>query len=134
MAFEIPVQPYAGNIGVTTIGAGSSAVKLGGENAYPFHVFEGNMPNPPKIAMEVWDYDPSEEWPAAAIAPFKDVIASPEAWAKKCVEDYRADIIVLQLKSTDPNGMDRDADDAAEVAKKVAKAVSVPLDGLGYCK
>ena len=127
MAFEIPVQPYSGNIGETTIGAGSSAVKVGGEDAYPFHIFEGNMPNPPKIAMEVWDYDPSEEWPAAAIAPFKDVIASPEAWAKKCVENYGADIIVLQLKSTDPNGMDRDADAAAEVAKKVAQAVSVPL-------
>ena len=51
----------------------------------------------------------------------------PEAWAKKCVENYGADIIVLQLKSTDPNGMDRDADAAAEVAKKVAQAVSVPL-------
>ena len=127
MAFEIPVQPYSGNIGETTIGAGSSAVKVGGEDAYPFHIFEGNMPNPPKIAMEVWDYDPSEEWPAAAIAPFKDVIASPEAWAKKCVENYGADIIVLQLKSTDPNGMDRDADAAADVAKKVAQAVSVPL-------
>ncbi len=127
MAFEIPVQPYSGNIGETTIGAGSSAVKLGGEDAYPFHIFEGNTPNPPKIAMEVWDYDPSEEWPAAAIAPFKDVIASPEAWAKKCVENYGADIIVLQLKSTDPNGMDRDANAAAEVAKKVAQAVSVPL-------
>ena len=69
MAFEIPVQPYSGNIGETTIGAGSSAVTLGGETAYPFHVFEGHIPNPPKIAMEVWDYDPSEEWPAAAIAP-----------------------------------------------------------------
>jgi len=127
LAFEIPGQPYSGNIGETTIGAGSSAVKLGGEDAYSFHVFEGSMPNPPKIAMEVWDYDPSEEWPAAAIAPFKDVIASPEAWAKKCVEDYGADIIVLQLKSTDPNGMDRDADEAAEVAKKVADAIDVPL-------
>jgi len=127
LAFEIPVQPYSGNIGETTIGAGSSAVKLGGEDAYSFHVFEGSMPNPPKIAMEVWDYDPSEEWAAAAIAPFKDVIASPEAWAKKCVEDYGADIIVLQLKSTDPNGMDRDANAAAEVAKKVADAIAVPL-------
>ncbi len=127
MAFEIPVQPYSGNIGETIIGAGSSAVKLGGAEAYSFHLFEGKMPNPPKIAMEVWDYDPSEEWPAAAIAPFKDVIASPDAWAKKCVEEYGADIIVLQLKSTDPNGMDRGAEEAAEVAKKVAQAVSVPL-------
>ena len=85
------------------------------------------MPNPPKIAMEVWDYDPSEDWPAAALEPFKDVLSSPEAWAKKCVEEFGADIIVLQLKSTDPNGMDRGAEEAAEVAKKVADAIDVPL-------
>ncbi len=77
--------------------------------------------------MEVWDYDPSEEWPEAAVAPFKDVIASPDAWAKKCVEEYGADLIVLQLKGTDPNGMDRGAAETAEIAKKVSDAVDVPL-------
>ena len=127
LGFEIPKQPYSGKIGETTVGMGSGAVKLGGSDAYPFHAFEGNMPNPPKIAMEVWDYDPSEEWPAAAIEPFKDVISSPDTWAKKCVDEYGADIIVLQLKSTDPNGMDRQPDEAAEVAKKVSDAVDVPL-------
>jgi len=127
LAFEITEQPYSGKIGETTVGAGSSAVTLGGEGSYPFHLFEGDMPNAPKIAMEIWDYDPSDEWPAAAVAPFKDVISSPEAWAKKCVEEYGADIIVLQLKSTDPNGMDRGADEAAAVAKKVADAIDVPL-------
>ena len=127
MGFEIPKQPYSGKIGETTVGTGKGAITLGGSDAYPFHAFEGNMPNPPKIAMEVWDYDPSEEWPAAAVEPFKDVISSPEAWAKKCVDEYGADIIVLQLKSTDPNGMDRQPDEAAAVAKKVSDAVDVPL-------
>ena len=127
MAFEIPKQPYSGKIGETTLGTGDGAVKLGGQDSYPFYLFEGNMPNPPKIAMEVWDYDPSEEWPAAAIEPFKDVISSPDAWAKKCVDEYGADMIVLQLKSTDPNGMDRGADEAAEVTKKVSDAIDVPL-------
>jgi acetyl-CoA decarbonylase/synthase complex subunit delta len=127
LGFEIPKQPYSGKIGETTVGMGSGAVTLGGSDAYPFHAFEGNMPNPPKIAMEVWDYDPSEEWPAAAIEPYKDVISSPDSWAKKCVDEYGADIIVLQLKSTDPNGMDRQPDEAAEVAKKVSDAVDVPL-------
>jgi acetyl-CoA decarbonylase/synthase complex subunit delta len=127
LAFNIPKQPYSGKIGETTIGTGGSAVKLGGEDSYPFHLFEGEMPNPPKIAMEIWDYDPSDEWPAAAVEPFKDVISSPDAWAKKCVDEYGADMIVLQLKSTDPNGMDRGADEASEVAKKVSDAIDVPL-------
>ncbi len=127
MAFEIPVQPYSGKIGETTLGVGDGVVKLGGGDSYPFHLFEGSMPNAPKIAMEVWDYDPSEEWPEAAVAPFKDVLGTPDAWAKKCVDDYGADLVVLQLKATDPNGADRSAEEAAEVAKKVAGAIDVPL-------
>lgn len=127
MAFETPKQPYSGKIGEVTVGTGATALTLGGEDSYPFHTFEGTMPNRPRIAMEVWDYDPSEEWPAAAVEPFKDVISSPEAWAKKCVNEFGADMIVLQLKSTDPNGMDRGPDEGAEVAKKVADAVDVPV-------
>lgn len=127
MAFQIPKQPYSGKIGEVLLGSGGGALRIGGEEAYPFYKFEGAMPNPPKIAMEVWDYDPTGEWPAAAVEPFKDVISSPEAWAKKCVEQYGADMIVLQLKSTDPNGKDRGAKEAAQVAKKVADAVNVPL-------
>jgi acetyl-CoA decarbonylase/synthase complex subunit delta len=131
LAFQIPKQPYSGKIGTTTIGTGDRAVTLGGSDAYPFYLFEGSMPNPPKIAMEIWDYDPSKEWPSAAVEPFKDVIASPEAWAKKCVEDYGADLIVVQLKSTDPNGLDRGADEGAAVVKKVVDSVQVPVIAWG---
>ena len=127
MAFEIPKQPYSGNIEEITIGTGNSGVKIGGEDAYPFHCFEGNMPNPPKVAMEIWDYDPSDEWPEASVEPFKDVISSPDSWAKKCIDEFGADMIVLQLKSTDPNGKDRGAEEAAKVAKTVLDAIDVPL-------
>jgi acetyl-CoA decarbonylase/synthase complex subunit delta len=68
-----------------------------------------------------------DEWPEAALSPFKDVISDPAAWAKKCVEEYGAEMIVLQLKSTDPNGNDASADDAVASVKKVLGAVSVPL-------
>jgi acetyl-CoA decarbonylase/synthase, CODH/ACS complex subunit delta len=127
LAFEFPKQPYSGKIGTTTVGTGKGALTLGGEDSYPLYVFEGKMPNPPRIAMEIWDYDPSKDWPAAAVEPFKDVISSPEAWAEKCVKEYGADLIVLQMKSIDPNGMDRKPDEAAAVAKKVIDAVDVPV-------
>jgi acetyl-CoA decarbonylase/synthase, CODH/ACS complex subunit delta len=127
LAFQIPKQPYSGKIGTTTIGTGDHTVTLGGTDCYPFYLFEGSMPNPPKIAMEIWDYDPSKDWPPAALEPFKDVVSSPEAWAKKCVEEYGADIIVVQLKSIDPNGLNRGPDEAAAVVKKVFDAVKVPV-------
>ena len=51
----------------------------------------------------------------------------PVAWAKKCVENYGADLIALQLASTDPNGLNRSGEEAAQTAKKVASAVDVPV-------
>ena len=126
MAFEIPKTLYSGKIREMKLGKGDKAVTVGGETAYPFYLFEGEMPNPPMLAMEVYDAPP-EEWPEAALEPFVGVIDDPVAWAKKCIEDYGAEMICLQLISTDPNGLDRGADDAAEVVKKVADAIDVPL-------
>ena len=126
MGFEFYKESYTGGIKEIAIGSGDKAVTVGGETGYLFYLFEGDMPNKPKIAMEVWDMEP-EDWPEAAIEPFKDVIADPAAWAKKCVDDYGAEMIVLQLKSIDPNGADASPDDAAAVVKKVADAIYVPL-------
>jgi acetyl-CoA decarbonylase/synthase complex subunit delta len=84
------------------------------------------MPNKPVVAMEVWDMEP-DEWPEAALSHFKDVLSDPAAWAKKCVDEFGAELIVLQLKSTDPNGKDASADEAAATVKKVLDAIDVPL-------
>ena len=43
---------------------------------YPFHLFEGQMPHPPRIAMEVYDAPP-EDWAEAALEPFRDVVQTP---------------------------------------------------------
>jgi len=126
MALEIPKTSYSGKIREITLGKGSKSVKVGGETAYPFYLFEGEMPNLPKIAMEIYDCPP-EDWPEAALEPFTGVTDDPVAWAKKCIDDYGAEMICLQLLSTDPNGLDRGADEAATVVKKVADAVDVPL-------
>ena len=126
MAFEIPKTSYTGKVKEVTLGKGDKAVTVGGETAYPFYLFEGEMPRKPKIAMEVWD-SPPDEWAEAALEPFAGVTDDPVAWAKKCIDDYGAEMIALQLVSTDPNGLDRGADEAAEVVKKVADAIDVPL-------
>jgi len=126
MAFEIPKTSYSGKIREIKLGSGDKAITVGGETAYPFYLFEGEMPHVPKIAMEVWDIPP-EEWPEAALEPFAGVINDPVAWAKKCINDYGAEMIALQLVSTDPNGLNRGADEAAAVVKKVADAIDVPL-------
>ena len=126
MAFEIPKLDYSGSIKEVTLGGGDKAVTVGGETAYPFHLFEGEMPRRPRIAMEVYDAQP-EDWAEAALEPFAGVTDDPVAWARKCIDDYGAEMICLQLVSTDPNGLDRGADEAAEVVKKIADAIDVPL-------
>jgi acetyl-CoA decarbonylase/synthase complex subunit delta len=126
LGFEFFKESYSGGIKEITLGKGDKAVTVGGESCYPFYNFEGEMPHKPKIAMEIWDMEP-EEWPAAALSPFKDVISDPAAWAKKCVDEFGADMIVLQLKSTDPNGNDAGADEAVATVKKVLGAIDVPL-------
>jgi acetyl-CoA decarbonylase/synthase complex subunit delta len=127
LALQFPKQTYNGKIATMCLGMGPTAVQIGGADAYPFHLFEGQMPNRPKIAMEVWDYDPATDWPAAARAPFQEVLATPADWARKCVQEFGADLIVLQLKSTDPNGRDVSATRALETVLAVLAAIEVPL-------
>ncbi|RLB93673.1 MAG: acetyl-CoA decarbonylase/synthase complex subunit delta, partial [Deltaproteobacteria bacterium] len=126
MGFEITKETYAGSIKGITIGKGDNALTVGGQTSYPFYQFEGEMPNKPIIAMEIWDMTP-EDWPEAALAPFKDVVSDPAAWAKKCVDEYGAQAIVLQLKSIDPNDKDAGPDEAAATVKSVIDAINVPL-------
>jgi len=126
LSFEFYKESYAGAIKAISIGKGDKAITVGGETCYPLYQFEGEMPHKPKVAMEIWDMAP-EEWPAAAMEPFKDVVSDPAAWAKKCVEEYGAEIIVLQLKSIDPNGTDASPASASATVKKVLGAIDVPL-------
>jgi acetyl-CoA decarbonylase/synthase complex subunit delta len=126
MAFAIPKIDYTGKIKPITLGKGPKAVNLGQEDTYPFHLFEGTMPNLPKIAIEVYDIAP-DEWAEAALEPYKDVVNDPVAWAKKAINEYGADMICLQLASTDPNSQDATPAQAAETTKKVASAIDVPV-------
>lgn len=126
MGFDFYKESYSGSVKTITLGKGPKAVTVGGESCYPFYQFEGKMPNKPRIAMEIWDMV-SEDWAEAALAPFKDVVSDAGAWAKKCVNNFGAEMIVLQLKSIDPNGNNASPESAAATVKKVLAAVDVPL-------
>jgi acetyl-CoA decarbonylase/synthase complex subunit delta len=126
VGFEIKKESYSGGIREISIGKGDKAFTVGGETSFPFYTFEGVMPNKPVIAMEIWDMEP-EDWPEAATAPFAGVLSDPAAWAKKCVDEYGADAIVIQLKSTDPNDRDASPASAAAIVKSVLGAINVPL-------
>jgi len=126
MEFKALVESYSGSVREVTIGKGAKALKIGGENKLAYGFFdEGSIPNPPRFALEVLDMEP-EGWAEWALEPVKDVASDPVKWAKKCL-DYGADMICLRLASTDPAGKDASAEAAAELAKKMAEAITVPL-------
>ncbi len=126
MTIEIPRTKYHGRIREITLGQGENAVTLGGETSYPFYLFEGEMPHRPRVALEIQDAPP-DDWAPAVRAPFTGVTGDPVAWAKKCRKEYGAEMLCLALVSTDPNGANRHAREAAQVVKRVAEAVDVPL-------
>jgi acetyl-CoA decarbonylase/synthase complex subunit delta len=126
MGFEMPRITYSGKIKEIKLGQGENTIMVGGQTGYPFHLFESAMPNMPRIAFEVCDSKP-EEWPAGESTPLKDVLGNPVGWAKRCVEEFNAEMICLRLASTDPNGANKSAEDVIPIVKEIAAAVSVPL-------
>lgn len=121
MAFNEPKEEYNGKVSEVAL----DGIKVGGETTLPFYLFEGEMPNRPIIAMDVYDEVP-EGWPKSLTDALGDV-GDPAAWAKRCAEDFSADAICLQLASTDPNGTDAGPEDAVKTVEAVLGAVSVPL-------
>ncbi len=124
MAFQIPAAKYSGKINEVPVG--SQKMLLGGQNAYAFHTFEGEFPTKPKLALDVWDFNPGDDLPSALGAVYKDVLGDPGAWAKKCVE-LGADMVILHLKSSDPNDQNTGAAEACAAVQKVLDAVDVPV-------
>ncbi len=137
MALELVREKWTNKINTVTIGAtkeegGSrtSKVVVGSESTLPYLFDEGDMPNPPVIAMEVLDMVP-DDWPQVLKEQFGDVLDDPARWAKKCVDEYKAGLICLRLQGTHPDFGDAPPDKAAELVKSVLEAVGVPLIILG---
>ncbi len=123
MSFKFPKNEYAGKIASVNL---KSETVVGGDEALPFYSFEGNIPNNPIIAMEVYDSKP-EGWPESVDKYFNDVYDDPVKWAKKCIDEYGAESICLQLKSVNPDSGDMKPQEAAEIVKKVSDAIEKPL-------
>ena len=108
---------------------GSQGLKVGGETTLPFLHFEGEVPNRPVTALEVFDVEP-QDYPSILREPFADVISDPVAWAKKVVE-YGADMVALRLMSAHPDWNNASGEEVAKTAKAVAEAIDVPLIIIG---
>jgi acetyl-CoA decarbonylase/synthase complex subunit delta len=111
---------------VLKLGKGDIETAVGGEAALPFYSFEGEIPNKPIIAIEVYDSKPTD-WPQVISKYYSDVFDDPVKWAKKSISEYDADAICLKLTRINPDAGDMSPEDAAELSKTVRESIDRPL-------
>ncbi len=124
---------FAGSVNRITLGATkedggtrSVTVTVGGAKNVVYGGSAEDVGEKPVIAMDVLDSKP-EDWPDALVEPYKDVLDSPGDWAKKCVEEFGADLICVKFEGIHPDKGEKGADHAVKVTEEVLKAVGVPL-------
>ncbi|MGI6119976.1 MAG: acetyl-CoA decarbonylase/synthase complex subunit delta [Desulfosporosinus sp.] len=132
MSITLIKERYASNLREVVLGATpeqggtrTATVTVGGDSTLPFLHFEGQMPNRPAIAMEITDIVPN--WNDIITKQIGNVINNPATWAKKCVNEFGADLIYLRFDGADPEGNNRSPDDCVRIVKDVLAAVGVPL-------
>ena len=126
-------ESFAGSVNRITLGATkddggtrTSTITVGGARNVVYGGSTEDASEKPVIAMDVLDSKPGD-WPDALVEPYKDVLDSPGAWAKKCVEEFGAELICIKFEGIHPDKADNDADHAVKVTEAVLKAVGVPL-------
>ncbi len=129
---EIPKEKWTGSIRQVTLGATaaqggtrSKTVTVGGETTLPFLFFEGDIPNPPVVAIEIQDSYPAD-WSPVLLQAWGDTLKDPAAWASKA-EELGAEVIMLRLRGTDADGKPTTAQQAAATIKTVLGATGLPL-------
>lgn len=137
-AFEIPresieVPVWQVKLGATKKEGGTRGRShmIGGSTCMPFHLWEGEMPNPPLVAMEVFDLV-SDKYPQTLKDLYGDLLQKPAEMASVCVEKYGADLISVRLEGTHPEKGDRSLKQTVELVKSVLQAVDVPLIITGH--
>ena len=129
---QVPTEKWTGKVREVTLGATSAdggtrsrAVTVGGETTLPFLHFEGAIPRPPVIAVEINDCYP-KDWSPLLLEAWGDVLNDPSAWAAKAGE-YGADIIALKLRSASTEWGDTGKEEAAAMVRQVLSATGLPL-------
>jgi len=122
---EIPIEKWSGKVKEVKIGGGGrKEVVVGGQTTLPFLKYEGSIPNPPKVAIEVRDIEPA--FPSPLASAWGDALKDPGAWAKKAAE-FGADLICVRLISAHPENANTGAAEAKTTIDKVLSAVDLPL-------
>ena len=126
-------ESFTGSVNRVTLGATkdtggtrSSTVTVGGSSNVVYGGSNADAGEKPVIAIDVIDVRP-QDWPDFLIEPYKDVLDDPARWAKKCVEEFGADLICVKFDGIHPDKENKTASDAVKVTEDILASVGVPL-------
>jgi acetyl-CoA decarbonylase/synthase complex subunit delta len=91
----------------------------------PFLHFEGELPHPPRVAIEIQERKP-KDWSPLLLEAWEGVIDDPAAWAKEA-EERGADLVLLRLSLEDGQGEENTPERARSTVRKVLSATGLPL-------
>ncbi len=127
MTLELKTKKWPGTIRTVTLGSGSRRpLAVGGGTGLPLHTFEGTFPHRPALALEITDVNPPG-WVEAVRQPWEGVLGRPAEAARRAVEEFGADLVMLHLLGTHPDRGNRSPEEAAADVRAVLEAVNVPL-------
>jgi acetyl-CoA decarbonylase/synthase, CODH/ACS complex subunit delta len=127
MTLDLKPKKWAGALREVTLGAGSRRpLTVGGGNGLPLHIFEGVFPHRPALALEITDVGPPR-WVESVRQPWEGVLGRPAEAARRAVEEFGADLLLIHLMGAHPDRGDRSPEEAASDVGAVLDAVNVPL-------
>jgi acetyl-CoA decarbonylase/synthase complex subunit delta len=106
-------------------GTRSHTVTVGGHKTLPFMHFEHPTAHRPVIALEIRDRRP-DDWSPLLLDVWGAGANDPAGWAK-AAEKAGADLLVLSLSLTGPDGHPTTQDAAVAAARAVLQASGLPL-------
>ena len=132
MPFVPKKQAYNAKIHEVELGVGEKAVKLGGQNVLPFHTFDAEIANAPKIGVELTDLGMAE-YTMPGEQAFYEGCQTVVDMAKRAETMEGASFLCLHFEGADPNGLNKSVEECVQLAKDVADAVTMPIVIMG-CK
>ena len=104
----------------------------GGQNVLPFHTFDAEIKNAPKIGVELTDFGMSE-YTMPGEQAFYAGCETVVDMAKRAETMEGADFLCLHFEGADPNGANKSVEECVALAKAVSDAVTMPIVIMG-CK
>ena len=132
MPFVPKKQAFNAHINEVVLGVGDKATAIGGQNVLPFHTFDAEIKNAPKIGVELTDLGMEEYTMPGEKAFYEGCTTVPEM-AKRAESLEGASFICLHLEGADPNGLNKSVEECVQLAKDVSDATTLPLVIMG-CK